>query len=96
MKVRLTSRGLRIRIDDLELAALRRGEPLTLSALWEGGGWTLTLDPAQATRRGQGGELTLGLRDVLEELADPGREGVTLAGAPPVVVEKDFGPQHAG
>ncbi len=94
MKVRLTSRGLRVRIDDLELAALQRGEVLTVASSWEGGGWSLSLDPRQETLTGQAGALRVGVSGVLGELADPQHEGVTLAGPPQITVEKEFGPQH--
>ena len=95
MKVRLTSRGLRVRLDDLELAALNRGEPLEVTAGWPGGGWRLTLDPqAGEGTAGTGGELRVGLRGLLAALNDPAREGVRVDGPPRVDIEKDFGPQH--
>ena len=95
MKVRLTSRGLRVRLDDLELAALNRGEALEVAATWPGGGWSLTLDPqAGEGTAGSGGELRVGLRGLLAALNDPAREGVRLDGPPRVDIEKDFGPQH--
>ncbi|CAM3569161.1 hypothetical protein [Deinococcus frigens] len=95
MKVRFTRRDVRVRIDDLELAALERGEVLTLGTLWEGGGWTLSLDPASDGVRGVGGHLNVGLQGLLPDLTEPAREGVTLQGPPRVDVEKDFGPPHA-
>ncbi|MFC5848449.1 hypothetical protein [Deinococcus petrolearius] len=94
MKVRLTGRGLRVRLDDLELAALNRGEPLEVAATWPGGGWTLTLDPRSGTLAGEGGALRVGVREVLADLNDPACEGVRLDGPPRVDIEKDFGPQH--
>ncbi len=95
MKVRFTRRGVRVRIDDLELAALQRGEMLNLETLWPGGGWTLGLDPLSDGVSGIGGHLVVGIRSLLPELAEPAREGVMLPGPPRVDVEKDFGPQHA-
>ncbi len=95
MKVRFTSRGIRVRIDDLELAALARGERLSLRVNWPAGGWSLDLDPHADGVQGSGGHLGVGLRGLLTLLADPQREGVTLDGPPRVEVEKDFGPQHA-
>lgn len=95
MKVRFTSRGVRVRIDDLELARLQRGESLSLGVDWAGGGWSLTLDPSALGLQGEAGSLRVGLSDLLPELADPAREGVQLAGPPRVDVEKDFGPEHA-
>lgn len=95
MKVRFTHRGVRVRIDDLHLAALQRGEVLTLETRWAGGGWRLTLDPRSDGVSGVDGALRVGLRGRLPELSDPVREGVTLEGPPRVDVEKDFGPQHA-
>lgn len=95
MKVRFTSRGVRVRIDDLQLAALERGERLTLETRWEGGGWALSLDPLSDGVSGADGRLRVGIRRLLPQLTDPAHEGVTLAGPPRVDVEKDFGPQHA-
>lgn len=94
MKVRMTARGVRVRLDDLELAALARGEALSLGLGWAGGGWTLTLDPHGDGVTGEGGHLNVGIAARLAELADPAQEGVTLSGPPRVDVEKDFGPQH--
>jgi hypothetical protein len=95
MKVRLTRRGVRVRIDDLELAALGQGEVLTLETLWPGGGWRFSLDPLSDGVSGHGGQLSVGIRTLLPDLTEPTREGVTLPGPPRVDVEKDFGPQHA-
>lgn len=95
MKVRLTSRGLRVRLDDLELAALNRGEPLEVATTWPGGGWRLVLDPRSGALAGEGGELRVGVRGVLAALNDPAREGVRVDGPPRVDIEKDFGPQHS-
>lgn len=94
MKVRFTARGVRIRIDDLELAALQRGEAQAVRVSWEGGGWSLTLDPQADGVSGSGAQLAVGLRQRLPELLDPAQEGVTLQGPVRVDVEKDFGPQH--
>ena len=97
MKVRFTGRGVRVRIDDLELAALLRGEVLELTLAWaEGeGGWSVRLDPAGPPGvSGAGGALLVGLQGALGDLQDPAQEGVTLQGAASVRVEKDFGPQH--
>ncbi|CAM3940194.1 hypothetical protein [Deinococcus marmoris] len=94
MKVRFTRQGVRVRIDDLELTALQRGEALMLETLWPGGGWTLSLDPLSDGIEGVDGHLRAGMKSLLPELAEPAREGVTLPGPPRVDVEKDFGPQH--
>lgn len=94
MKVRFASGRVRVRLDDLELAALGRGEILTAEVGWPGGGWRVNLDPQLSGVAGEGGALSIGLRDVLPDLADPAREGVRLDGPPRVDVEKDFGPQH--
>lgn len=94
MKVRFTRQGVRVRIDDPELAALRRGERLTLETSWSGGGWALSLDPLSDGVSGLGGDLSVGLKSLLPTLAEPAREGVTLRGPPRVEVEKDFGPAH--
>ncbi|GMA15676.1 hypothetical protein E5F05_21035 [Deinococcus metallilatus] len=95
MKVRFTSGRVRVRLDDLEVAALGRGERLVARVAWPGGGWSLTLDPASDGVAGEGGILTVGLRVLLAELLEEAREGVTLPGPPRVDVEKDYGPQHA-
>lgn len=94
MKVRFTARGVRVRLDDLELAALVRGEAQTVAVQWPGGGWTLTLDPQASGVGGQGSRLVVGLAGLLGELSRPEQEGVRLPGALRVDVEKDFGPQH--
>ncbi|QLG09331.1 hypothetical protein HLB42_00015 [Deinococcus sp. D7000] len=94
MKVRFTRQGVRVRIDDLELAALGRGEQLKLETLWQGGGWRLDLDPHSNGVSGLGGGLSVGLQSLISTLAEPAREGVTLQGPPRVDVEKDFGPPH--
>lgn len=95
MKVRFTPGRVRVRIDDLELAALHRGEPLHAHVGWPGGGWTLTLDPRGHDVAGDGGTLAVGLAQLLAQLSDPAQEGVTISCEPRVTVEKDFGPQHA-
>lgn len=95
MKVRFTSGGVRVRLDDLEVAALARGEGLEAGVAWPGGGWTLKLDPASDGMQGEGGALVVGLRALLPDLLDAAHEGVTLSGPPRVAVEKDYGPQHA-
>jgi hypothetical protein len=95
MKVRFTDGRVRVRIDDLELAALQAGTALRVQVPWAGGGWSLTLDPALSHTTGEDGHLRVGVQDVLEALSDPEREGVILAGPPSVNVEKDYGPQHA-
>ncbi|WP_272976578.1 hypothetical protein [Deinococcus geothermalis] len=95
MKVRFTSGRVRVRLDDLEVTALLRGEVLMARVDWPGGGWVLTLDPASDRVVGTGGSLTVGLCAQLPDLLEETREGVTLPGPPPVDVEKDYGPQHA-
>ncbi|CAM3560637.1 Transcriptional regulator [Deinococcus saxicola] len=94
MKVRFTRQGVRVRIDDLELAALQRGEMLKLETLWPGGGWTLSLDPLSDGVSGIDGHLRVGIKNLLPGLAEPAREGVTLPGPPRVDLEKDFGSEH--
>ncbi|MBB5378418.1 hypothetical protein HNQ07_003924 [Deinococcus metalli] len=94
MKVRFTDGRVRVRIDDLELAALHAGTALRVQVPWEGGGWSLTLDPVLGHTVGEHGRLRVGVRDVLDTLSDPDREGVVLPGPPSVNVEKDYGPQH--
>lgn len=95
MKVRFVARRVRVRLDDLEVAALARGEVLTVEVDWAGGGWRLVLDPHHEGLQGEGGTLTVGLGDLLADLQEEAREGVTLPGPPRVDVEKDYGPQHA-
>jgi len=95
MKVRFTSGRVRVRLDDLEVAALDRGELLPARVDWPGGGWALTLDPSSDGVSGEGGALRVGLQTLLPGLLDEAQEGVTLPGPPRVDVEKDYGPQHA-
>ncbi|MDV6373219.1 hypothetical protein [Deinococcus arenicola] len=95
MKVRFTRQGVRVRIDDLELAALQRGEILKLETLWLEGGWTLELSPLSDGLEGMNGHLKVGIRELLPMLGEPEREGVRLEGPPRVDVEKDFGAVHA-
>ena len=95
MKVRFASGRVRVRLDDLEVAALSRGAALTARVEWPGGGWAVVLDPAAADVTGEGGTLTVGLLGQMEDLLDEAREGVVLPGPPRVSVEKDYGPQHA-
>lgn len=94
MKIRFVARRVRIRLDDLEVAALARGERLSLGVNWPGGGWSVTLDPGVQGVVGQGGALTVGLGGLVPDLLEEAREGVTLPGPPRVDVEKDYGPQH--
>ena len=86
---------VRVRLDDLEVAALTRGDELPVQVDWPGGGWRLTLDPASDGVSGEGGTLRVGLRALLPKLLDEAREGVMVPGPPRVDVEKDYGPQHA-
>ncbi|THF85186.1 hypothetical protein E7T09_16915 [Deinococcus sp. KSM4-11] len=95
MKVRFTDGRIRVRIDDLELAALGQGHVLRVQVPWSGGGWSLTLDPLLDRVIGDEGRLRVGVKDVLEVLDAPEREGVTISGPPKISVEKDYGPQHA-
>jgi hypothetical protein len=94
MKIRWTSRSLRVRLDDLEVAALRRGEALETRLDWPGGGWLLRLDPSSDGVQGEGAEISIGLASQLAWLADPQTEGVRLSGPPRVDVEKDYRPAH--
>ncbi|SMB96304.1 hypothetical protein [Deinococcus hopiensis] len=94
MKVRFVSRRIRVRLDDLEVSALARGESQAVWVEWPGGGWRVTLDPGSKGVKGEGGALTVGLDGRIPELLTPENEGVTLPGPPRVDVEKDYGPQH--
>lgn len=73
VKVRFTSG--RVRLDDLEVAALMPKEPLSARVDWPGGGWELTLDPVFDGVSGEGGALRVGLRALVPELLDEAREG---------------------
>lgn len=94
MKIRWTSRSLRVRLDDLEVAALLGGETLETRLEWPGGGWCVRLDPAVDGVQAEGADIRIGLASVLGELADPRTEGVRLGGPPRVDVEKDYRPAH--
>ncbi|MFC4452414.1 hypothetical protein [Deinococcus sonorensis] len=95
MKVRWTGRGVRVRLDDLEVDMLLRRQPLELRLGWAGGGWSVRLDPLQdGGVHAHGGALTVGLAAQLEDLLNPLNEGVSVPGAVEVRIEKDFGPQH--
>ncbi|AZI43174.1 hypothetical protein EHF33_10850 [Deinococcus psychrotolerans] len=94
MKLRWTSRSLRVRLDDLEVAALLGGERLEAALNWPGGGWRVVLDPHSAEVVGDGPRLTVGLQGSLAQLADPHTEGVRLSGPVRVDVEKDYRPEH--
>jgi hypothetical protein len=104
MKVRWTTGSIRFRITPTELAALERGEPVTVSLpLPDGGGWTATIAPEGRGETGlcstseRGGlcvYLTAADRD---RLTDPTTEGIYFTGplgADPVglryFIEKDF------
>ncbi|BDP43265.1 hypothetical protein DAETH_32340 [Deinococcus aetherius] len=95
MKVRFVSGRVRVRLDDLEVAALALGDTVTARVEWRGGGWVVVLDPAAIGVSGEGGTLMVGLHGRLTDLVDGGEEGVELPGPPRVNVEKDYGPQHA-
>ncbi|AWN22121.1 hypothetical protein DKM44_01755 [Deinococcus irradiatisoli] len=94
MKIRWTTRRVRVRLDDLEVAALLGGEVLEAGLSWPGGGWRLVLDPAATGVQGEGQTLRVGLRGELGPLADPRQEGLSLSGPPAVDVEKDYRPEH--
>ncbi|WP_102126109.1 hypothetical protein [Deinococcus planocerae] len=95
MKVRFVPGRVRVRLDDLEVAALALGDTVTVRVEWPSGGWAVVLDPAATGVSGEGGTLTVGLHGLLPDLVDGGEEGVELPGPPRVSVEKDYGPQHA-
>lgn len=94
MKVRFTNGRVRVRLDDLELAALEDGHVLRVKVEWPGGGWTLALDPHLTRVTGEHGHLRVGVQHVLEPLGAPEQDGITLDGPPRVSIEKDYGPQH--
>ncbi|GAA4009198.1 hypothetical protein GCM10022631_21920 [Deinococcus rubellus] len=94
MKIRWTARSVRVRLDDLEVAALISGQMLQARLDWPGGGWRVVLDPQAVGVSGEGTTLTVGLRGELAYLADPQTEGVGLIGPPRVDVEKDYRPEH--
>lgn len=94
MKVRFVTGRVRVRLDDLELAALERGETLQVAAPWTGGGWHLELDPQQAVTSGTAGHLCIGLQEHLPDLV-AAEEGIEFVWQGlKVSVQKDFGPQH--
>lgn len=94
MKVRFQQKGVRIRIDDLELARLQQGQRLELHLRWPGGGWQVTVDPQQSGLECRGAHVIVGIQDRLAELLKPEQEGIRLQGDVTVDLEKDFGPGH--
>ncbi|MGI8748585.1 MAG: hypothetical protein ACR2J4_09605 [Deinococcus sp.] len=96
MKVRWTSNGVRLRLDDLEVGELWSGRTLEARLEWPGGGWSVTLDPGSDGVQGEAGRLKVGLRRELPQLLDPRQEGVTVGGVVEARVEKDYRPEHLG
>lgn len=96
MKIRWTKRAVRLRIDDLELAALKRGETLREEVELPGGGWSVSLTVgASADLAARGGDLVAVLgADEFTALCDEAREGIERDGPPRFQVEKDFLPLH--
>ncbi|WP_146237242.1 DUF7009 family protein [Deinococcus yavapaiensis] len=96
MKVRWTKRAVRLRIDDLELAALQRGETLREEVRLVGGAWSMSLTVGgNADLAARGGDFVAVLSaDEFASLCDETREGVEREGAPKLLVEKDFLPAH--
>lgn len=94
MKARFVSERLRLRLDDLELADLQRGEALTVSISWSAGGWSVRLDPLASQTVGVGGDLSIGLATVLPELL-AASEGIELQyQGLKISIQKDFLPEH--
>jgi len=98
MKIRWTRRTLRVRLDDLETAALAQGRTLEESVRFPGGAWSVQLGVSR--------EAALGMRDgvlwvaldaaELSRLLDPASDGIEREGRPRLMVEKDLLPQHGG
>lgn len=103
MKIRWTRRGVRLRIDDLELSALRGGDVVHEELSLNGGGWSVRLSVGDApTLEARGADLHVTLsRAELDVLLQTSRDGVERAGeaatgSPRLTVEKDFLPEHLG
>ena len=106
MKVRFSDNRIRIRVDDLEVAALERGEEVRARTQWVGGGWEVVLDPLVSQTMGEHGLLRIGLLEVLPEFLASGmsdsdeaslrQDGLVLVwpNMPKIMLQKDFGPQH--
>lgn len=96
MKIRWTKRTLRVRLDDLESAALASGETLRESVHFPGGAWSLELGAAQEGEFGmRDGVLYVTLTPhELETLMGTQTDGVEREGQPRLLVEQERLPEH--
>ena len=96
MKIRWTTRTLRLRLDDLETTALLSGSTLRESIHFPGGHWSVELSAAQEPEFGmRDGVLRITLDPhELSTLMDANQEGIEREGRPRLMVEKDRLPEH--
>ena len=95
MKIRWTARRLRLRLDDLEVAALRRGEAVTEALAWPELGWRVELRAGETTGlQASGGTLSVVLAPADLAALDVGEDGLSVEGPVRVRVEKDYRPEH--
>lgn len=91
MKLHLTARGITLRLSPTQCDMLARGEGLTLTLPWPGGGWRFALTPGAASGvRASGGAVfvTLSTGDLQRFLHERESE-LHLPGPPAVRLEKD-------
>lgn len=98
MKVRWTTRSVRLRITPEELETLRRGDEISAAfSPTDSSGWSVCVTPWDNTSLSmQGGALLFSLsHDDVRELCEPMREGVYFSqGATNYFIEKDFPCAH--
>ncbi|AFZ68131.1 DUF7009 family protein [Deinococcus peraridilitoris] len=94
MKIRWTRRTLRLRLDDLESAALQRGETLRERIHFPGGDWSVELRGAQESELGmRDGVLQVTLdEDELRLFARQREDGIEREGQPRLLVEQERRP----
>ncbi len=96
MKIRWSARRVRLRLDDLEVGALQRGEAVTETLAWPDLGWVVRVQVGDATQVAAGGgalSVQLSAADLAALGAD--EDGLTLTGAVRVQVQQDYRPEHA-
>lgn len=96
MNIRWTARSVRVRLDDLELAALAEGRHLRERLHLPGGDWAVEVSTAQEAKFGLvDGVLCIVLNpDELRRLRENGPDGIEREGPPRLIVEQGLLPLH--